>query len=641
MLRRIGRTITFYLERFILGGTRNQLLFMAGVIVIISLLGGSVLYLISRGDLSLPEAVWWAFLRLSDPGYLGDDEGLARRFISTAITVLGYVVFLGSLIAIMTQWLNATMRKLEMGLTTINQRGHVLILGWTNRTPIIVREILYSGERATPFLRLIRKSRLRIVILAENVTQAMVQELRDVLGPLWNQRQIILRSGTPLRMDHLERVDFIHAGVVIIPAATFAYGGAENIDTRTIKVLLSISREAHSIREEPPFIVTEILDLQKVSALRSLYLGHLEIVASNLMLNRLLVQNVRHRGLSQVYSELLSNRGNEIYIREAGKLAGEQMMSLPGFFPKAVLMGILQERGGGYSIVLPGQGGSLREDDSIVLIAEEFGDTEPVDVAHDDRARDAVPPLFPASSPLKKKHILLIGWNYKVPTLLAEFDSYRNEHFYIDVFCSMPVDERMYHIHKYGITLKRIRLRNHKGNPVYAADYSALDLSSYDSIILLADDRLSSGEESDARTIMAMTLLEDMLSAASAWPQVIIELNDPDNENLVKTGRDEVLVSPLIISYSLTQIALKRLIKAVYDELFTSEGAEILFRGAGYYDIAGKELSFREIERSVRIRGDAVIGLRLEGQRVELNPSKEMYYSLSTRDMLVVISTGE
>ena len=33
---------------------------------------------------ALSSAVWWAFLRLSDPGYLGDDEGLASRAVSTS-----------------------------------------------------------------------------------------------------------------------------------------------------------------------------------------------------------------------------------------------------------------------------------------------------------------------------------------------------------------------------------------------------------------------------------------------------------------------------------------------------------------------------------------------------------------------------
>ncbi len=56
------------------------------------------------------QAIWWAFRRLTDPGNLGDDEGLFTRVLSSVLTVLGYVLFMGSLIAIMTQWLNAKLR---------------------------------------------------------------------------------------------------------------------------------------------------------------------------------------------------------------------------------------------------------------------------------------------------------------------------------------------------------------------------------------------------------------------------------------------------------------------------------------------------------------------------------------------------
>jgi len=81
------------------------------------------------------DGVWWTFLRLTDPGYLGDDDGVVRRVVSTIVTVLGYLLFLGLLIAILTQWLDETIRKLESGTTPVRLEDHVIILGWTHRTP--------------------------------------------------------------------------------------------------------------------------------------------------------------------------------------------------------------------------------------------------------------------------------------------------------------------------------------------------------------------------------------------------------------------------------------------------------------------------------------------------------------------------
>src|SRR5699024_11498336 len=89
--------LKFAVERQFVKGARFQLLVVAAVIGLIALLGGLALRVGGAGE-SLVDAVWWAFLRLTDPGYLGDDEGAWRRFVSTVLTISGYVVFLGALV---------------------------------------------------------------------------------------------------------------------------------------------------------------------------------------------------------------------------------------------------------------------------------------------------------------------------------------------------------------------------------------------------------------------------------------------------------------------------------------------------------------------------------------------------------------
>ena len=131
-------------------GTHYRLALAALLIALVALVAGEIVYLFAPvGSDAIGDDIWWAFLRLSDPGYLGDDEGLIRRTISTAVTVLGYVLFLGLLVAIMTQWLNQWIARLEMGVTPVAVSNHVLILGWTHRTPAIANTLL---ARAPPGL---------------------------------------------------------------------------------------------------------------------------------------------------------------------------------------------------------------------------------------------------------------------------------------------------------------------------------------------------------------------------------------------------------------------------------------------------------------------------------------------------------
>ena len=93
--------LRFQLERLLVRGLSYRLLIVAIIIVSLSTIAGVVVFALTRA-FTMPEAIWWAFLRLTDPGYLGDDEGVAKATISTAITLLGYIFFTGALIAILT-----------------------------------------------------------------------------------------------------------------------------------------------------------------------------------------------------------------------------------------------------------------------------------------------------------------------------------------------------------------------------------------------------------------------------------------------------------------------------------------------------------------------------------------------------------
>lgn len=256
---------------------------------------------------SLGESVWWAFLRLSDPGYLGDDEGTWVRVVSTFLTVSGYEVFLGLLVAIMTQWLNATIQRLESGLTPVTRNDHLVVVGWTNRTVPILQELLLSETRVKRLLQLHGARRLHIVLLCDEVTPALRQDLKEQLGELWDDHQITLRSGSTLRTEHLERADFLNAGVILVPGGEFGREGMGEPDTRTIKTLLSMSGAAEDVGEEnPPYVVAEIFDARKVAVARRTYPGPLELIPSDMAMARLMVQNLRHPGLSKVDNELLA-----------------------------------------------------------------------------------------------------------------------------------------------------------------------------------------------------------------------------------------------------------------------------------------------------------------------------------------------
>ena len=79
MLSRAWNRFNYWLERRFVRGAQYRLLIVAALIGLISIVGGAVVLALGTGHDDLGEAVWWAFLRLSDPGYLGDDVGTVNR----------------------------------------------------------------------------------------------------------------------------------------------------------------------------------------------------------------------------------------------------------------------------------------------------------------------------------------------------------------------------------------------------------------------------------------------------------------------------------------------------------------------------------------------------------------------------------
>jgi len=626
----------FAIERWLVRGPLHRVLLAALLVGLISIAGGALVLWLGSGFIRFSEAVWWSFLRLSDPGYLGDDAGVVNRVVSTSLTVLGYVVFLGALVAIMTQWLNARMEKLESGLTPVVRDGHVLILGWTNRTDAIVRELLLSQERARRFLDRRGGHSLHIVLLAEHVTAAFVQNLRDAVGPAWDERRVTIRSGSALRPEHLRRVDASHASVILIPGAAFDEGSAQS-DAETIKTLLSLEVMSKE-EDERPRVVAEIYEAKKVSLARRAYRSEIEVVSSDVVISRLLAQNIRHPGMSHVYDEILTHdEGNEVYIRDPDGCVGLEVAELRSRFDEGVLMGLVRGsvRGGFTPLLNPPGATLVREDDKLVVLAQTYAKAKPSDTASGERAPDAKhSPKELEPSQVESKRILLLGWNHRVPALLSEFSTYDDHSFDIRIASKVPAARRhelLEHLDASSLTVEHLE--------VDFTDPDNIDVLAperADSVVFMGSDWMESEEETDARTLIGSLIVDERLRTFDSQPTVILELLDPDNAGLVHRTRGEIIISPLVLSHLMTHVGLRPELKSVFDELLRVGGAELMFRAAAEYG-AGEPLTFDALHRAGAAFGETVIGVRDPStRRILLNPGRQV--SCDPADGLEVIS---
>tara|TARA_R100001143_G_scaffold63594_1_gene73169 strand:+ start:23419 stop:25398 length:1980 start_codon:yes stop_codon:yes gene_type:complete len=648
---RLLERFNYLLERQFVKGTHIQLLFVIALIGVISVVGGMLALPSGEPGSNIGESIWWAFLRLSDPGYLGDDEGTWRRVISTLLTVAGYVVFMGSMVAIITSWLNRKIRSLEQGLTRVTARNHIIILGWTNRTVHIAAELFQSSKRVKRFLKRHGARALKLIILSDDVNPHRLQELKD--HPLIGKRanEIVLRSGNAIDREHLNRVDCMHAAAIIIPSQSNANKELITPDVGTIKTLLSLNSEmqSHHGIGKMPYVVAEIQDENKVKSAQRSYKGPLEVIPSDAILSRLIAQNLHHPGLSVVFNELLSHSlNNNLYVFELPEAEGTPFSSLKPCFPRAILLGVVRENEGHFTPYLnPEPGLVIEEKDRLIFIAKKMEDVEILPETVKEKANNIIPKTF-KQRPITGNYsgvskLLVLGWNNHVPALIKELGTYSNQEFQITLASIRPLDVRKSAINHILDSVNNITCTHAIIDYIRESELRSLNPSTFDHILLLSSDKLAVEEEADARTIVGYTLLEEILESEETHPQIVMELNDPGNELLIRNFKSESIIGPLILSNLLATIAMRRELYSVYNELFTVNGAEIIFRNLEEYDLNTGKMNFIDLEEHISVYQDTLLGVYYDEPDgevdLQLNIPRHRAVILKPECRLVVLST--
>ncbi|MFP3977163.1 CASTOR/POLLUX-related putative ion channel [Marinobacter sp. KMM 10035] len=641
---RVVDRVKFIVERQLVKGAGFQLLVVGIFIGLISLIGG-LLVVPQGGDFDDPgSAVWWAFLRLTDPGYLGDDVGTWQRFVSTLLTISGYVVFMGTLVAILTRWLIAKMAELERGLTPVTLKAHVVVLGWTSQTLPLLSELLGSSGRMRRFLEKHDTQKLNLVVLSEEASAEQVHELRNEPGIGRRARQVILRSGSAIQPDALHRVACLDAAAVIVPSAVYEAGSLITSDVETVKALLSIAAQARQYQAPLPFVVAEIQDVRKLPVVERAYPGPIEVVAGNATISRLMVQNVMHPGLSEIYNELLTaGEGNEIYVRGGETVAGLSLGELAAERPNVIILGLLRSSEQGWDIRLAAPSDTrIEAEDRVVMMARDYSETDANPKAQAlPRINRGEAKRSVRGEGLEGHRVLLLGWNRRVPSLMAEFASYGPGQPVLDIVSAVPVSEREQALSRYAKGKLLDAYSHIEADYMVEDELRLINPASYDTIILLSSDRLASGEEADARTMVGYLQLEDILAESPGRPQLIMELSDPDNRQLLYGHQSEVLISPMILSHILAQVALRRELRAVLDELFTVGGGEIRFSNPDDYPLPASA-DFHVLEKVLAAEGEVALGVfrataDARGRHLLLNPPRRQYLELQPGDRLVVL----
>ena len=606
--------IRFQLERWLQRGPIYQLLFAAGLVVLVSLLGGVAAWLFTDQFSTLAAAIWWSFLRLTDPGYLGDDQGVALRIISTVVTVLGYVLFMGSLIAILTQWLRDTLMRFEEGLSSISMKGHVVILGWTNRTPEIVLQLLSARGRLRRFLEEQGQRRLRIVVVADRVDEERRQRLRKFIGPQARNGQVFLRRGSATVSLDLERFDLGRAAVVVIPGDAFAYGGAEASDARVFRSLLNLRGALATVPAEArPSVVAEVIDAEKDATARQAYGGDLEVVDGDALIARLLARHVVDPRRYSVCIEMLThNEGCTPFVRPVPEYVGQHPLAIPTQPERAIVLGaVRREHGEWVAYPAPEPGFTLQPEDRVFYLARAFDDFE---LAGTEPLSTPQPPPreFATVEPVSRS-MLVIGWSATVARAVEDLLETPEVRVQLTVLSRVPLEERSQWFSERALDSPRLEVTHREADALARGVLEDLDLAAYQTVLVAASALLEGAEESDARCLTLYELLRterrEQCPSAGERPSILVELAHPASAEHALEPDDQLMLRPRLLGYLQSHVALRPALNAVYEALLLPRaGAQVLLRdGHG-----GQENDYRSLVQVASLPGDLPLGVLLD-----------------------------
>jgi hypothetical protein len=175
----------------------------------------------------------------------------------------------------------------------------------------------------------------------------------------------------------------------------------------------------------------------------------------------------------------------------------------------------------------------------------------------------------------------------------------------------------------------------------------ALDVPSFDQVIILCYSDMLDIQEADARTLITLLHLRDMAEKGGHDFRIVTEMLDVRNRELAEvTQADDFIVSNKLISLMLAQVSESKELSAVFADLFDPDGAEVYLKPAEDYVELGRPVNFYTVVEAARRRGEVAIGYRREALAksaadaygVAVNPAKSEKVTFAAGDRIVLLA---
>lgn len=633
-------------EEFLSGGAGKQLFFlfvltMALVVVftVISLLGGVAGVELAEGGLL--DRAWFYFTRFLDAGTMGGDAGNPNRFVSTMATVAGVVVA-GLLISSLAGNFQERLEAIRRGISPVLEHDHFLILGWSEKVFSVIDQLSEAN---------IEKGRIVVVVMAEQEKVAMEEALRDkVQHP--KRVKLVVRNGSSVALSDLAKVSFERAQAIVVLVDDTQRDQPYRADGRVIKTLMALYNHPDGRgRIENVKITAEVMLSESREIAQIASRGRAQVINTNDMISKVILQTSRISGLSLIYDELFRFEGNEIHYARFPQTVGRRFGEVVLEFPNACLIGVGKADGSGH-LLNPSADHVIAPDEELLLVAEDDHIAwqpypGPLRI---DQIQIPSPPA--AEKPVE--HLLVLGYNEKLFPILKEFDSYVGPGSTVTLINSVSLEARQREIADKCGEL-HLKVQHLVGDFTNRHILEQVNTERYPTVMVLGDASDSHGmdesEAADTRAIIALLLLRDFRHRAGVHGQeVCSEILDPRNRDLAATTEiNDIVISNEMVSMVLAQVTHEPRVRPVLEDLFQSEGSEIYLKDLARYVPPGQPTTFEYLMLAAKARGEVAFGVQIHvndpAQRygIHLNPFKFRHMQITPKpgDRLIVLAEDD
>lgn len=592
-----------------------------GVASILLVLIGAAPKAEGGASLSFPELMWHNLMRTLDAGTMGGDTGSAGYLLMMLIVTLGGVFIVGTLIGLISNGVGNQIEELRKGRSLVAETDHIVILGWNDRIFAIAGELILGNEH---------RKRNVIVIMADRDKVSMDDEVRERIGDA-KTTKIVCRRGNPIDLGDLKIVNFNAARAIVVLSPE-----GDDPDAEVIKTILAVTNHPDR-REEKFHIVAEIRERRNMEPARLVGRDEAQLIETGETIARVVAQTCRQTGLSGVYTELLDYGGDEIYFKRDRALDNLSFADALFACDTSSIVGV--KTADGIVQLNPPMDRRFAPGDEAIVIA-----ADAASVRFDKHAPSIDASLIvekPVSSERPEK-TLLLGWSSRAPIIIRELDNYVGAGSLMTVVADSPSIDGA--IDALRPMLQRQTLDFRRGDSSDRATIESVNPEQYEHIIVLCYSDDLPVQKADAKTLVTLLHLRDIEAKSGANRYSIVsEMLDVRNRELAEvTQADDFIVSENLTSLLVAQVTENRDLRAVFDDVFDSDGSEIYLRPASDYVALGKPMSYWHVVESARRRGEVAIGYRTagngNGDGVRVNPPKSASVSFGAEDRIIVVA---